>query len=320
MEFGRRLLQQPPDQRDRTRHALIGAALATQFAGPAQSQDGGLEEIVVTGSRISRPDFESASPIVSITQAAFERTGSTSVDTAMNRLPQLVPTFTSTSNNPANGGQGNLNLRGLGPVSTLVLVDGRRLIPANGNGVVDVNIIPAALVESVEIITGGASAVYGSDAIAGVVNFKLKKDFEGLQFDGSWAVTDQGDGEEYSAGITGGFGFADGRGEVLGYVGYSERETLSYDARDFSRYSLGYFGREQAGSAPTAGSCRSDPRPSWKDGRPGCAPASKPSSLVRVVRVCSGHRAVPDERRCQPGRLAVHDGQWQPGQRRELPR
>ena len=319
MEFGRRLLQQPPDQRDRTRHALIGAALATQLAGPAHSQDGGLEEIVVTGSRISRPDFESASPIVSITQAAFERTGSTSVDTAMNRLPQLVPTFTSTSNNPANGGQGNLNLRGLGPVSTLVLVDGRRLIPANGNGVVDVNIIPAALVESVEIITGGASAVYGSDAIAGVVNFKLKKDFEGLQFDGSWAVTDQGDGEEYSAGITGGFGFADGRGEVLGYVGYSERETLSYDARDFSRYSLGYFGPGAGGIRPRrrVPAVRIPDHPGGSAA--GCSAAIKLHTLFGRS-VCSGHRAVPDELRRQPGRLAVHDGQRQPGQRRELPR
>ena len=141
-------------------------AIGTSAAAVAQEP---LEEIFVTGSRIARPDFESASPIVSITQESFERTSATSVDVVMNRLPQFVPDVTSTSNNPANGGQGNLQLRGLSPWRTLVLMDGRRLIPANGTGVVDVNIIPSSLIESVEVITGGASAVYGSDAIAGTV-------------------------------------------------------------------------------------------------------------------------------------------------------
>ena len=142
----------------------------------AQQADGEIEQIIVTGSRIARPDFESASPIISITADAFARTSSTSVDTVVSRLPQFTPDFTSTSNNPGNGGQGNVQLRGLGATSTLVLLDGRRVVPANGNGVVDVNVIPASLVESVEIVSGGASAVYGSDAIAGVVNFKLKKE------------------------------------------------------------------------------------------------------------------------------------------------
>lgn len=228
-------------------------ALATATAGLAGAQEASLEEIIVTGSRIARPDFSSASPVVSVTQDAFVQTGSTSVDAVMNRLPQLVPTVTSTSNNPANGGQGNLNLRGLGSESTLVLLDGRRLVPANGTGVVDVNIIPSALVESVEVITGGASAVYGSDAIAGVVNFKLRQKFDGLQFDGSWAVTEQGDGEEYSAGITGGVEFADGRGQVFGYVGYSERESVTYDEREFSEYSLGYVGPGAGGVGPDGG-------------------------------------------------------------------
>jgi outer membrane receptor protein involved in Fe transport len=259
---------------DMARTLFLAAAI--MLSGLALGQDGALEEIIVTGSRIARPDFESASPIVSITQEAFERTGSTSVETTLNRMPQLVPTFTSTSNNPANGGQGNLNLRGLGPVSTLVLIDGRRLIPANGTGVVDVNIIPAALVESVEIITGGASAVYGSDAIAGVVNFKLKDNFEGLQFDGGWAVTEQGDGEEYSAGITGGFDFADGRGQVLGYAGYSNREAITYDERDFSSYSLAYFEPGAGGFGPDGGFLPSGST-FVLEGRPSALVASRPA-------------------------------------------
>ena len=105
-----------------------------------------------------------------------------------------------------------------------MLVDGKRLIPANGNGVADLNIIPSSLIESVEIITGGASAVYGSDALAGVVNFKLKREFDGVEIDGTWGQTDRGDGTQYEAGLTAGTDFADGRGSLMGFVGYADRE------------------------------------------------------------------------------------------------
>src|SRR5262245_15991490 len=188
---------------------LIALTLSTP---DALAQESEVEEIVVTGSRIARPDFESASPIVSVDENFFRRSGSATVESQLNTLPQLVPSYSSTTNNPSNGGQGNLDLRGLGPTSTLVLVDGRRLIPANGNGVVDVNVIPASLVESVEIITGGASAVYGSDALAGVVNLKLKHELDGVQVDGTWGRTDREDGTQYDAGLTAGTDFVDGRG------------------------------------------------------------------------------------------------------------
>ena len=209
---------------------------------PADAQDEALEEIVVTGSRIARPDFESASPVFSIAAEKFEETGSTSVDSVLNRMPQFVPDFTSTSNNPGNGGQGNVQLRGLGTTSTLVLLDGRRLVPANGNGVVDVNVIPPSLIERVEIVTGGASAVYGSDAVAGVVNFRLRDDFEGLQFDGSGAQTEHGDGAEYSVGLTAGHSFADARGHAMGYVGYTNRDAVTSAERKFSAYPVVYVG------------------------------------------------------------------------------
>ena len=230
---------------------LLAAALPIPLR--VHAQEAVLEEVVVTGSRIARPDFVSASPIVSVTEAAFEQTASTSVDVVMNRLPQFVPDITSSSNNPANGGQGNLQLRGLGAQRTLVLLDGRRLIPANGTGVVDVNIIPSSLIESVEVITGGASAVYGSDAIAGVVNFKLRQNVEGLEFEGRYGLTDQGDADEYFAGVTGGLEFADGRGQLYGHLGYSNREAVTYDARRFSSYALGYFGPDAGGVGPDGG-------------------------------------------------------------------
>jgi iron complex outermembrane receptor protein len=213
-------------------------------------QEAELEQVFVTGSRIARPDFDSASPIVSVTQELFQRTGSSTVETAINTLPQFVPGFTSTSNNPGNNGQANVQLRGLGSTSTLVLIDGKRLIPANGTGVVDLNIIPGSLIDSVEIITGGASAVYGSDAVAGVVNFRLKKEFDGVELDAQWGQTDRGDGSDYGGGLTAGLDFADGRGSVLGYVGYAEREAILDAQRDFSRYALGYAGPGAGGVGP----------------------------------------------------------------------
>jgi len=228
---------------------LLTCVITGGVPSAALAQQPVMEEIIVTGSRIARRDFESASPVVSIPHDAFERTSSTTVDTVMNRLPQ----FTSMNNNFEYGGQGHLQLRGLGTRSTLVLLDGRRLIPANGTGVVDTNIIPPALIDSVEIVTGGASAVYGSDAVAGVVNFKLKPAFNGLQFDGSWGQTDHSDGTEYSAGITGGLSFAEGRGEVFAYAGYSEREAVTFAERDFARYALSYFGPGAGGVGPDGG-------------------------------------------------------------------
>ncbi len=179
----------------RTSSSLALTVLVSLLPPSAPAQDNELEQVFVTGSRIARPDFDSASPIVSVTQELFERVGSGTVETAINTLPQFVPANTGTSKNPSNGGQANLSLRGLGTTSTLVLLDGKRLMPANGNGVADVNIIPPSLIESVEIITGGASAVYGSDALAGVVNFKLKRKFDGVEIDGTWGQTDRGDGD-----------------------------------------------------------------------------------------------------------------------------
>ena len=139
-------------------------------------------------------------------------------------------------------GRAGLNLRGLGDNRTLTLVDGRRLMPVNGNGETDLNVIPPALIESVEIVTGGGSAVYGSDAIAGVVNFRLRREFDGVELGGRWGQTDRGDGEEYDVSLTAGTGFADGRGSVIGYVGYYDRAQINQPAREFSRAPLFYVG------------------------------------------------------------------------------
>ena len=216
--------------------ALCMAVVAALDPAAAHAQDAMLEEIEVTGSRIAQRDFTSASPIVSVPAELFAQTSAVSVERALAMLPQFVPTVTGTSNSPGNDGQANLSLRGIGSVQTLVLLDGKRLMPADGRGTVDLNVVPAALLDSVEVVTGGASAAYGSDAIAGVVNFRLRERFQGVEFDGQWGQTDHGDGQEYSAGVLAGTSFADERGDVLGYVGYARRDQVNQGDRRSSRF------------------------------------------------------------------------------------
>lgn len=215
--------------------------LALALPAAVAAQDDVLEEIVVTGTRIVQPDFVSASPIVTVPADVFAQIGSSTVETALNLMPQFVPALTGTSNGVADG-QATVDLRGLGATRTLVLLDGRRLVPSNGEGVPDVNMIPPALIENVEIVTGGASAAYGSDAIAGVVNFRLRRSFDGIEFGGRWGQTSRGDGDEYDLSITAGTPFADGRGSVMGFVGYSNRGQVNQGDRRFSDVSLYYEG------------------------------------------------------------------------------
>jgi iron complex outermembrane recepter protein len=239
---------------------LIAAGMLAIIAAPLMAEEDGeaedatmLDRVVVTGSRIPRPDFASASPIVTVPGESFEQTGAPTVEATLNKFPQFVPGFTSTSNNPSAGGQAQLDLRGLGPQATLVLLDGRRLTPATGSGVADVNIIPPSLIERVEIITGGASAVYGSDAVAGVVNFILKPYYEGFEVGGFGARTAEGDGEQWEVSVTAGTRIADGRGSVYAYASRAEREIVTYGDRAFSRYALAYVGEGLGTTGPGSG-------------------------------------------------------------------
>ncbi len=186
------------------RFALVAAGAAS--AGlvtnqAAVAQDAELEQIVVTGSRIRIRDFEEVSPVATVGSDVIDSIGATSVDQVLNTLPQVVPGFTATSNNPSDG-TATVDLRGLGPTRTLVLINGRRLTPSTQTGRTDLNNVPTQLIDRVEVVTGGASAVYGSDALAGVVNFILKDNFEGVEAGYQYGVSDRGDGGEHSADFT----------------------------------------------------------------------------------------------------------------------
>lgn len=217
---------------------MVGAV----FAAPAMAQDSVADEpaaetengapILVTGSRIQRPDLNSTSPVTVVSSEEFRLTGAVNVEQVLNTLPQVLPGVTGFSNNPGNGAV-TLNLRNLGATRTLVLVNGRRWMFYDTNQIVDLNTIPQFLLGGVEVVTGGASAVYGSDAVAGVVNFKLR-DIEGFEFGGSYSLTGKGDGERYQFNAAIGSAFDDGRGAVTMFANYTQRAAVFQDAREFS--------------------------------------------------------------------------------------
>jgi iron complex outermembrane receptor protein len=164
---------------------LIAACPALVAAADVQSEQvGTLEAVVITGTRIRAPNLASESPVTAVSDEEIKDQGATNIENVLNELPQFHTGQSNTTSNNSTG-VANLNLRGLGPTRTLVLIDGRRLGPGDPQGAqgaaADVNFIPAALLSGVDVLTGGASAVYGSDAIAGVVNFHLIRDFEGVQ-------------------------------------------------------------------------------------------------------------------------------------------
>ena len=187
--------------------------------------------IVVTGSRIKRPNLESPLPVTSLQGEQFFQRGQTNIGDALNDLPQLRSTFAQ--QNPGLGigiaGLNLLDLRGLGTVRTLTLVNGRRHVAADilNNAVsVDINSIPADLIDRVDIVTGANSSVYGSDAIAGVVNFVLKRDFDGVQVRGQAATTEHNYGTNYYASILAGKNFLGDRANVTVHAEYAHQDRI----------------------------------------------------------------------------------------------
>jgi iron complex outermembrane receptor protein len=231
-----------------------GAFAQTAPATAAQSADSeGLTEVVVTGSRIRREgtDTETSAPISVINADTFPDRGFVNAAQAVADLPSAFGSSTPLSPNQGsatavNGAQ-YINLLGLGPEHTLTLVNGRRFVssappgggsnPA-GNDLVDPNIIPVGLIDRIEVVEGGGAAVYGSDAIAGVVNYVLKDHFQGIEFDGQTGQSKYGDYPTHSARLTAGTDFADHRGNIAADVEWSETGSLLYSQRPESSTNL----------------------------------------------------------------------------------
>src|SRR6187402_1268729 len=218
----------------------IAAALgSTAPMLSAQAQTQSEDQIIVTGSRIVQRDFEANSPIQTVESDLFENSSTLAVETVLNQLPQFVPAITQFDTGnvqpsaTATTGANTLSLRGLGANRNLVLFDGRRAQPVNSLLVVDTNSIPSAAIERVEVVTGGASATYGADAVAGVVNFVMKKDFEGLSLDVQTGATAVGDAAESRVSALFGANVGDGRGNVMMGVEYADREEAKRYDRPF---------------------------------------------------------------------------------------
>ncbi len=206
-------------------------------AAAADEDDASKDQIVVTGSRIARPNIELSSPVSVIGKEEIEYRQPTSIEDVLRTLPGAIPGIGSAVNNGSNG-TATFNLRGLGTNRNLVLLNSRRVVAAGTGGVTDLNILPVALLERSEVLTGGASSVYGADAISGVLNFITKKNFSGLQLDANYGLTGRGDGANYRMDLTVGGNFDDGRGNAVISLGYTDTSPVLQGSREIGKVSL----------------------------------------------------------------------------------
>jgi len=218
--------------------ALIASPAYAQDDPPAQAADErGEGAIVITGTLVRNPNLVSSSPINVTTEEEIELQQANVAEELLRELPGAVPSIGSAVNN-GNGGNSFVNLRGLGANRNVVLLDGVRLVPATLGGLFDLNNIPLALIQRVDVLTGGASTTYGADAVSGVVNFITRQDFAGIDINLSEQITERGDGNVFRADVTIGANFDDGRGNAVLSVGYQEADPVYHGARDFSLFTI----------------------------------------------------------------------------------
>ncbi|WP_406852123.1 TonB-dependent receptor [Brevundimonas sp. BH3] len=216
--------------------ALVSATpvMAQASQTPDNAEPTAVGEIVVTGSRITRPNQDSPVPVSVITAQHIEATGQMNTGDILRTLPEAgVSTFTPTTTtfSTANNGVTTVDLRSLGENRTLVLVNGRRHVAGIvGSQIVDFNTIPTDFIDRIDVVTGAASAVYGSDALAGVINIITQKNFEGLELSAQGGITERGDNENFKIGLKFGSNFANDRGNFVGALGW--RQTGSVYGRD----------------------------------------------------------------------------------------
>jgi outer membrane receptor protein involved in Fe transport len=216
----------------------VGAALALPVqqvlgADTEAPADDKLQEVVVTGSLISDPNRVSPSPIVITTMEDLKQSGTVTLEASLNQMPQFAPAGGAGNGGQGTGGHATVNLHALGSNRNLVLLDGRRLPLADIFGNVDINLVPESILSSVQTITGGASAVYGSDAMSGVVNFISLRQFQGVTFDAQYGNTEHGDMAQSKASMAFGTSFGEDRGHALLSLGYTHRQGLTGNKRPF---------------------------------------------------------------------------------------
>ncbi|NII11962.1 TonB-dependent receptor plug domain-containing protein [Oleiagrimonas sp. C23AA] len=229
----------------------LGAVIAVGASMPAFAQDSGtssdsssqknpqnIQTVVVTGSHIRRVDMETSNPVVTLDRAQIQATGKTTLGDLVQDLPAVTGGVTNPQvNNGGGDGSSTIGLRGLGSQRTLILVNGHRVISS------DVNSIPTNMIERVEVLTDGASSTYGSDAIGGVVNFILRKDYKGAEITTTFGQSQRGDGTQ--KGYTFTFGQTGDKGSIFGGLSYNKTDAVEQSQRDFSKNAISLFGSSQ---------------------------------------------------------------------------
>ncbi|MEM7780122.1 MAG: TonB-dependent receptor [Pseudomonadota bacterium] len=233
----------------------IGLALA---ASPALAQDqentaegaSTSNAIIVTGTRVSNPNLELSSPVAVVGEAELTLQQTSGVEEVLREIPGVVNSIGSNTNN-GNGGSTLINLRGIGSNRNISLLNGTRVTPSTTTLEVNLDIIPVALLERVDVLTGGAGSTYGADAISGVINFVTKTDFEGAEINVTNNITEEGDGNIFRTDLTLGANLDGGRGNVVMSVGYTNRDPLRQGQRSFSEFNISSVSGNPGGSPTT---------------------------------------------------------------------
>jgi outer membrane cobalamin receptor len=216
------------------RFALMCAASVVALTAGARAQEN-VETVTVTGSRVISDITLSPTPITAVSADQLQSTTPTTIPDALNKLPDFYGSQTARNqgNGSGNGSSNQLNLRNLGASRTLILLDGQRVAPANQGGTVNVDTLPQMLMSRVDIVTGGASAVYGSDAVAGVVNFILDKKFTGFKYDINAGISKYGDAAEERIGFAWGTDLFGGRGHYEMSMRVFQQDMVPMGARPY---------------------------------------------------------------------------------------
>ena len=204
---------------------------------PPEQESASGNEVIVTGTRISRPDLQVASPVTVVGQQEIQFRQVNTAEELLRELPSVRPNLGPAVNNGSDG-SASIELRGIGTARTLVLLDGRRVVPFGLDNIVDLNVLPVSVLERVDVVTGGASSTYGADAVAGVVNFITKKNFSGIDGQVNYRITERGDAAQRRASLMIGANVDGGKGNVLLALSYLKRDSLQVTERDIAAFPI----------------------------------------------------------------------------------
>ncbi|MEM6909495.1 MAG: TonB-dependent receptor plug domain-containing protein, partial [Pseudomonadota bacterium] len=231
----------------------LALAASPSFAQDAETEEEAAEDspaIIVTGTRVSNPNLELSSPVSVVSESEILLQQTSGVEEILREIPGVVNSVGANTNN-GNGGSTLIDLRGIGSNRNISLLNGTRVIPSTTTLEVNLDVIPVALLEQVEVLTGGAGSTYGADAISGVINFITKRDFEGAEINVTNNITEEGDGNIFRADLTLGANLEDGRGNVVFNIGYTNRDPLRQGDREFSEFNISSISGNAGGSSTT---------------------------------------------------------------------